>query len=129
MQLLESGIIDKKWWGIVVYEIVGNGCLIGSWAINNKINFEDDSRRFRNEIARKKSELPELKLNYEVVGEYTVSYIEPDGSAFSGTLSITENTNNGTYKLYWNIKDGDEHIGVGMKTGEKQLTVIYWAAK
>lgn len=114
-KLQQSVKLENELWGIVVYERVGNGCLNGLWTNN------DNSANFMNEIARKKE--GEDKNNFS--GNYTISYIEPNNIAYSGELKIV---GNGIYNFDWNINVGSNTIfkGVGFKTGENQLTAIYW---
>lgn len=110
----------KTLWGMAVYEKVGNGCLNGLWT-NNHHTLDNC---IMNEIARKKD--GENKNDFS--GNYTVSYIEPDNIAYTGKLTINRNGSNGIYDFDWEINIPNPAIfkGVGMQTGEKQLTVIYW---
>ncbi len=107
---------NKKLFGLVVYEIAGNGCLNGMWT--NNFN----STTFMQEIARK----TELTTGDNLIGEYSVTYIESNGECCNGILNITIPNSGRIYNLTWNIDGNIIFEGIGMNTGERQLTVFYW---
>ncbi len=125
IEKLNATNTNKKLFGLVVYEIAGNGCLNGMWSNNfsNGIFMQEIARKIKN------------KNDDEISGEYFVSYIEPEIEPIIGKLTIEKN-NDETYNLKWHHlraswekEETDPSIvfeGIGMKTGEKQLTVFYW---
>ncbi len=116
---------NEELWGLIVYEIVGDGCLNGMWTNNDNLLWTNNSRRIMNEIARK-SDGEHNNIN----GDYSVTYIDFNNVTLSGTLTITEN--NGIFNFEWTINIPNNNpnpfifTGVGMRTGERQLTAIYW---
>lgn len=125
IELQESEKLKNKLWGIIVYQQVGHGCLNGLWTNNYH------PTNFMNEIARKKKEEEEKDKNI-IDGEYTCAYIDPDnGTAYTGVLNINDTNGNEIYNFKWHqIRDREdtttEFKGFGFKTGENQLTAIYW---
>lgn len=74
---MSKTVSNPQFWGMVIYEKMGDGCLNGLWN-NNDVN---NTRRIHNEIARKKG-----NKKKDVAGDYTVSWIERNGEAISGIL-------------------------------------------
>lgn len=108
--------MTTNFWGIVKYEIIGDGCLNGIW------NNNDTSKNgvIMNEIARKKD-----KDKNNIEGEYSLSWIEPDQDPIVGTLSIK--LNGIAYEFEWNIdKRGPVYKGIGLMVGEVNLIAFYW---
>lgn len=99
---------DDDFWGIVIYDILEDGCLNGIWT--NTAN----NGAISNEIAKKIN----CKEN-GLTGDYSVCWIEPsDCKSHSRKLNITEN--NSLYTLTWS----DKFIGEGFKMNNK-LVVTY----
>ncbi len=107
----------NKFWGIVVYEIVGNGCLNGLWTNNDA----KKGGSIMNEIARKSD-----KKESEIIGDYTVAWIEADQEAVTGTLKITPNGI--TYNFEWFVENEDRSRfkAIGMQVGLSQVVAFYW---
>lgn len=124
---------NKDLWGIVVYEIVGDGCLNGLGTNNY------NGGNFINEILRKKDGSKIIDVRKDIEGKYSTSWIEPKepNEPCCGTLEIIPDNNDGTYKVKWMDIWGRrerenapvEFEGIGVITGEKQLTVFYWETK
>lgn len=102
-------------WGMVCYELVGDGCMNGVWT-----NTHTDSRKVMNEIVRKKKSEDKDKF----AGEYYVSWIEEKGGPVSGTLKIESRITH--YYLEWIISGKVSFRGVGIPMTEKQLVATYW---
>ncbi len=104
---------DDEFWGIVVYEILEDGCLNGIWTntANNGV--------ISNEIAKK---IKDKENNNSLIGTYQVSWIEPSNESNQCILSI--NNIDSLYTLNW----GDEYKGKGFKMNNK-LIVTYWETK
>ena len=103
---------DDKFWGIVIYDILEDGCLLnGIWT--NTSNKD----KISNEIARKiKSE-----GKYDT---YTVCWIEPNDEVNEGKL-IIDKSDSLYYTLTWRYKDKSEYTGKGFRMNNK-LVVTYW---
>jgi len=102
-------------WGMILYEMTGDGTLNGLWT-----NTFTGSKKVMSEIARKKGE----GNRQEIPGEYYVSWIEDRGGPVSGTLKIEARGNH--YYLEWIISGKLSYKGVGMLLAERQLAVTYW---
>lgn len=106
----------SKFWGIVNFEIIGDGCLTGIWTNN------DVSRGgiIMNEIARKS----DGKQN-EIVGSYYVSWIEPNQQPIIGTLEITQSGEELHFE--WASSNNISMFkGVGLHVGLQNVIVFYW---
>jgi hypothetical protein len=117
--------LNKEVWGMIAYEIVGDGCLNGLWSNDDK-----GRGKVMNEIARKKG--PDSKKwdkasdenRMNINGEYNCAWIERGEVPTIAELKIS---NMGSaYSFEW-LVDGVEHfIGVGRQVGAKQVLVTYW---
>lgn len=114
---MAKSLRTHDFWGMVIYEKIGDGCLSGIWN-NNDLN---NRGRIHNEIARKN----DGKLE-KVGGEYTVSWIESNNVTFSGVLSVTLINNRTAYLFKWIIEEAIWFSGVGMEIGNRQIAVTYW---
>ncbi|HEY8970998.1 MAG TPA: hypothetical protein VIM64_17955 [Puia sp.] len=102
-------------WGVVLYDILGDGCLNGVWTNNHT-----EGKKTMNEIARKKRS-PEKD---PIAGEYYVSWIEEKGGPVTGTLRIESRITH--YSLEWVVSGKSSFKGVGILVGEDRLAVTYW---
>ncbi|MDB5136010.1 MAG: hypothetical protein JWP37_2613 [Mucilaginibacter sp.] len=113
--------IGKTLNGIVVYEILPDGCLNGVYSNTHK----DTKNQIFNEMARKNSLFDEDKID----GIYACSNIDLANLVYTCELDIA-NTNN-QYTLKWyEITSKRNRIlkfeGIGWRTRKNQLTVMYW---
>lgn len=106
-----------EFWGMVMYDKIGDGCLSGVWN-NNDLN---NRGRIHNEIARKS----DGKLN-KVDGLYTVSWIERNNEAISGVLRVTPINNDTAFLFRWIVEKEILFSGVAMEIGTRQIAVTYW---
>lgn len=102
-------------WGMVIYDLIGDGCLNGIWT-----NTHTECKKIMNEIARKKKR----EEKDEFAGEYYVSWIEEKGGPVSGTLKIESRITH--YYLEWVVSGKVSFRGVGIPMTSKQLVVTYW---
>lgn len=102
-------------WGMIVYELLGDGCMNGLWT-----NIHTESKKVMNEIARKKSGGDMSDLS----GEYYVSWIENKGGPVAGTLKIESRITH--YYFEWIVSGKLSFKGVGMQVAERKLAVTYW---
>lgn len=102
-------------WGMVIYDLTGDGCLNGIWT-----NTHTECKKVMNEIARKKKG----DEKDEFAGEYYVSWIEEKGGPVSGTLKIESRITH--YYLEWIVSGKISFRGVGIPVANKQLVVTYW---
>ncbi len=105
-----------QFWGIINYEIIGDGCLNGVWTNN----FEHKGGVIMNEIARKR----ENCQNSRIDGEYYVSWIEPNQTPINGKLSISIIREE--MHFTWNIDNTNVFSGVGLQVGLKNIIAFYW---
>jgi len=105
----------KKFWGIVNYEIIGDGCLNGTWT-NNDVG---RGGVIMNEIARKNDN----KQN-EVVGSYYASWIEPNQQPITGALQITQHGEELHFE--WTSNNVSVFKGVGLQVGLHNVIAFYW---
>lgn len=103
---------DDKFWGIVIYDILEDGCLNGIWT--NTSNKD----KISNEIARK------ISCKEKLDGDYTVCWIEPNNEINEGKLIIGK-SDSLYYALTWRYKDKSEYTGKGFRMNNK-LVVTYW---
>jgi hypothetical protein len=125
----ENGKSEKKFWGVVVYEIV-DSCLNGLWTNNDP----QKGGVLMNEIARKIDESggniigdyerKNDKKREEIIGDYHVSWIEPNEEPTTGKLKITPKGID--YNFEWRVKGEVIFKGIGMLVGLKQLVAFYW---
>lgn len=106
---------DAQLWGMMVYEIIGDGCMNGLWT-----NTHTENRKVMNEIARKKKG----NEKDEIAGEYYVSWIEEKGGPVSGALKIESRITH--YYLEWIVSGKVSFRGVGIQVADKRLVVTYW---
>jgi hypothetical protein len=112
----------SKFKGIVVYEILPNGCLNGVYS-NNDLATKDE---IFNEIARKH---PDEGV-HGIVGKYTCGYIDLNNQLHECILqitSITNTANNFQYEFVWHdkISNAIKWKGIGWRTRDNQITVRY----
>lgn len=105
----------NKFWGIVNYEVKGDGCFNGIWT-NNDAN---KGGVIMNEIARKNDNNPN-----EIIGDYYVSWIEPNQPATFGFLKISPNGI--AYDFEWLVDNTSMFKGIGMQVGLHQVIAFYW---
>lgn len=112
---MDSNMKANNFWGIVNYEIIGDGCLNGIWT-NNDVN---RGGIIMNEIARMKTYIDDT-----IIGEYSVAWIEPNKQPTTGTLAITKKGE----ELHFNWKNNNKSIfnGIGLKLGLNNIIVFYW---
>lgn len=108
-------IMQGELWGMAIYVFHLDGNLVGRW--NNNGIHEPWALHF--EIARK------LQDPDELLGMYSVSWIEGNGSAIQGTLEIRLVQDAETE---WIWREGTEIIfnGTGLRIGPNEIAVIYW---
>jgi hypothetical protein len=102
-------------WGIVLFDILGDGCLNGVWT-----NTHTESKKVMNEIARKKKGDEKDRI----AGEYYVSWIEEKGGPVSGTLKVESRITH--YSFEWIVSGKIFFAGVGLLIQENKLAVTYW---
>lgn len=108
----------KQFWGIVNYEIIGDGSLNGIWTNN----FEQRGGLIMNEIARK----IDNSQNDIFEGEYYVSWIEPNQEPINGRLKIAS-IHSGELRFEWTINDNSGGFkGVGLRVGLNNIIAFYW---
>jgi len=114
--------------GVIVYEILPNGCLNGVFSNDHSSNVNHE---IFNEIARKVSDL-EDHAGDEIFGNYLCSYIDFGNVAEICDLVIQpgyvgKNSRRSQYDLIWYEK-GTTNIkfeGSGWRTRTNQITVSY----
>jgi hypothetical protein len=118
--------LDNSPWGLIVYDIVEDGCLNGLWT-NPGLNEET-----MNEIAKYKGCIEKGKEPCIYAGDYDITYIEnnkfieDENRIFKGTLTIkleNERKDIFYYSLERNFEDNTQFKGRGFKIG-KQLVVF-----
>jgi hypothetical protein len=108
---------NKKFWGMIIYEKVGDGCFIGLWNNNDK----SKHGRIFNEITRKVDDLAD-----KIVGNYVCSWIDSINEPISALLKISR-INNIEYSFHW--FDSNHNVlfrGIGMEIGLHNIAVTYW---
>jgi len=105
----------NTFWGMVIYEIRGDGTLHGEWKNNRHSN---DS--ILSEIARKDDDTTTIE------GRYTISWIEEDRQAHNGTLQIVRIQNDTALSFIWREGDAEVFRGMGMPIGLNRIAVTYW---
>jgi len=105
-----------KFIGVVVYEILPDGCLNGVYA-NNGV---DAKNKIFNEIARKKKK---TENDDGIPGCYACSYIDIGNSVHICDLEISNN--NGQYTFIWKENETLKWEGIGWRTRDNQITVSY----
>ncbi|GEM_PF-859098 len=112
---------ENEFWGIVVYDMIGNECLNGIWT-NNTVK----ESQIMNEIARK----VKIDDNLDFDGTYLLSWIEPSESKpITGKLIIKKEVDDKTYFIEWINENKTAFYGKGFKLGDKKLVAIYWQAE
>ncbi|MBY0478944.1 MAG: hypothetical protein K2Q24_14955 [Chitinophagaceae bacterium] len=107
---------NNSFWGMIIYEIKGDGTLYGTWK-NNQLS--NDS--ILGEIARKNDNNPDIE------GLYTVSWIEENNQPQVGTLTINLIENNTALSFEWQDSNNQEVFrGMGMPIGLDRIAVTYW---
>lgn len=103
--------------GVIVYEILPNGCLNGVYSNDHK----NTKNEIFNEIARKKQKEDTNKIE----GIYSCSYIDLNSEVFECDLEIT--ANNGRYEFIWTelVTGVTKFTGTGWLTRQNQITVMY----
>ena len=114
---MAKAVNTPQFWGMVIYQKVGDGCLNGLWN-NNDVN---NQGRIHNEIARKTSGIPN-----DTNGDYAVSWIEANNDIISGTLQVRPINNNTAFSFHWINEGVIAFRGVGMDIGSNQIAVTYW---
>ena len=111
--------------GVAVYEILPDNCLNGVYSNNLCDN------KLYNEIARKKSEIPEIVDKTGLSGVYECAYTEMDQPIKTCELHITtgKKKNRGEFYFLWKKGEKDIFEGSGWKTKENQITVSYRSIK
>lgn len=113
-----SELKDDNFWGVISYEIAGDGCLNGLWTNNDR----SKNGIIMNEIARK-----EAGDRVDIPGNYQSSWIEPDRRPINANLKISENGI--SFNFEWFV-DGEIVAplfkGVGMRVGLYQIVCFYW---
>ena len=108
----------KQFWGMVLYDKVGDGCLNGLWNNNDRTN----RNGIFNEIARKRSGPTD-----QIIGEYTCSWIERNHEIIVGTLIISRTRNNVELNFEWRDENDDIIFhGAGMEIGLRNIVATYW---
>jgi hypothetical protein len=114
---METAVLgNDPFWGMVIFERVGDGTLQGRWK-NNRLS--NDS--ILPEIARKNDGQPQ-----NIDGSYVVSWIEEDSNSISGALTIANILNNTAFSFIWTNGNSEVFRGVGMQIGLNQIAVTYW---
>jgi hypothetical protein len=105
----------KELCGIAVYKIKEDGCLNGTWTNNATPGM------VMNECARKTD-----KERMCIAGNYSVTFIEETGSIINGKLVIERIGE--TFSFEWTIENdtAPKFKGVGLKSGNKHISVGYW---
>jgi hypothetical protein len=106
---------NNPFWGMVIYEIRGDGTLSGTWKNNRHSNADS----VLNEIARKTTNTP------GIAGTYSVSWIEENNQPHTGTLMIDQIQNNTALSFIW-LNGNVSFRGMGMPIGQNQIAVTYW---
>lgn len=107
---------NNPFWGMIIYERIGDGSLSGTWKNNGLSN---DS--ILNEIARKTDNLPGIE------GDYAVAWIEENNRSHTGTLIIRPIESSTAFSFIWRNTDGVEVFrGMGMPIGLNRIAVTYW---
>jgi len=107
--------------GVIIYNILNNNCLTGTWTNSDHGNvLTESAKKFTD--ANKDS----------IIGTYVCSYIEEGGAVFKGILSI-RSFKDKTYKLEWEINKIDnsgtfKFEGVGFEFAKNRLAVSYISA-
>lgn len=109
---------SRSFWGMIIYEITGDGTLHGTWKENRSGNADS----IMNEIARKR----DGNNDNSIVGTYTTAWIEADNQARTGTLTIAQIENNTAFSFIWEGTKRETFRGVGMPIGINRIAVTYW---
>lgn len=116
-------LCNAKSWGMVIYEIMNDGSLKGSWADTHY----GTQQKTMLEIAMP---VEEKNVGDDIDGKYTDTYIQGANDSVTGVLTISKQWNDGTYELEWRGKENKQkYTGIGFKIGEKQIAVTYWKVK
>ncbi len=107
----------EKYIGVMVYEILPDGCLNG---VGSDTHPNTNNKIF-NEIARKKN-----GLNDQIIGDYTCSYMNLKGQLITADLKIKQNKKSkGQFEFSWIEETIETYKGIGWKTKENQIAVYY----
>ena len=103
--------------GIIVYEIVADGTLQGTWTLPSymgKVGTEEATGGIPGKIT----------------GQYDVNIFNPEGdNIYQGKLTITllDSTKRDVYQLVWtSLENRDSYRGLGFKAGKDHLAANYW---
>lgn len=102
-------------WGMAIYEFRAQGNLVGRW--NN--NLIPGTWAINFEIARK------LRNPNDLLGLYSVSWIEENGDAIQGTLEILL-VRDAETEWIWTENTTIIFRGTGLRIGPNEIAVIYW---
>jgi hypothetical protein len=104
----------RQVWGMIEYEIVGDGCLNGTW--NNNFSVRN---LVMNEIARKIG-----TPRNTIEGTYHAAWLEGQEPAVVARLTIIAAGT--SYSLEWIVEGEVAFNGVGRQIGPTKLIVMYW---
>lgn len=106
---------NNPFWGMVIYEITGDGTLHGTWKNNGLSN---DS--ILNEIARKNDNNPAIE------GTYTIAWIEENNQPHTGILTVAQIQRNTALSFIWTEGGVEVFRGMGMQIGLNRIAITYW---
>jgi hypothetical protein len=111
-----------KLWGIIIYDIAGDGCLNGLWNNNN-----NSKMRVMNEIARNMQDEPNAIYSDDITGLYTVSGIDERGNKPNcDELRVSSTPNSSIYRFEWNNLGNRVFTGSGFRIGLNKIAITYW---
>jgi hypothetical protein len=113
---------DELYIGVIVYDILPDGCLNGLGSDNDK----DTKNEIFNEIARKKSD----ENSDGIAGNYICSYSDTNDVIRKCCLTIGESPKN-QFHFHWHKIEGRtwEFIGIGWRIKPNQIAVSYRQSK
>lgn len=103
--------------GVIVYDILNNDCLTGTWTnTDHHAILTDSAKKFDGSTI-------------DIDGNYICSYIDIDRVVSSGSLIITKVVGQPTYQFEWNFPNANNppirFSGIGFKFSKNKIAVSY----
>ena len=103
--------------GVIVYDILNNDCLTGTWTnTDHQTILTDNAKKFNGSTN-------------DIVGDYVCSYIDIDRVVNSGNLTVTPVAGHPTYLFKWTFPNENNppirFSGIGFKFSKNKIAVSY----